>query len=84
MLHCMYVYRLKRKNKNLLDQTINYLGKNLKNLINNISIFQEKILTRNYSNNQKTMEKEDDIIAIFARTWCYYREKSFTRRLLNQ
>jgi len=68
MLHCMYVYRLKRKNKNLLDQTINYLGKNLKNLINNISIFQEKILTRNYSNNQKTMEKEDDIIAIFART----------------
>ena len=68
MLHCMYVYRLMRKNKNLLDQTINYLGKNLKNLINNISIFQEKILTRNYSNNQKTMEKEDDIIAIFART----------------
>ena len=68
MLHCMYVYRLMRKNKNLLDQTINYLGKNLKNLINNISIFQEKILPRNYKNNQKTMEKEDDIIAIFART----------------
>ena len=57
-----------RKNKNLLDQTINYLGKNLKNLINNISIFQEKILPKNYKNNQKTMEKEDDIIAIFART----------------
>ena len=68
MLHCMYVYRHMRKNKNLLDQTINYLGKNLKNLINNISIFQEKILSRNYKNNQKTMEKEDDIIAIFART----------------
>ena len=64
----MYVYRHMRKNKNLFDQTINYLGKNLKTLIINISIFQEKILPRNYSNNQKTMEKEDDIIAIFACT----------------
>ena len=36
-----------------------------------------------YSDNQKTMEWENDIIAIFEYIWYCYKANSFIRRLLN-
>ena len=39
--------------------------------------------TCQYSDNEKTTEEEDDIIAILKFIWCCYKANSFTRCLLN-
>ena len=44
--------------------------------------YYKKVKTENsYSDYQKTMEQEDDIITIFNCIWWYYKANTFTRHL---